>query len=163
MIERPVLASWCKDFASTLFRTPSLVLSQFVPAVRLRERGRAIWLPPFSRDWSIVNRDRISDVATDARPGNASILAPSNATVCLASLVMVMVMQMDFVKHLELPFLALMTKFSGVSQCQSLSRWVLLEFWTNISWSLLYACKCDILGVGGLTWQELAGFGDLPR
>ena len=38
MIERPVLASWCKDFAGTLFRTPSLVLSQFVPAVRLRER-----------------------------------------------------------------------------------------------------------------------------
>ena len=25
------------------------------------------------RDWSIVSRDRISDVATDAQPGNAAI------------------------------------------------------------------------------------------
>ena len=30
-------------------------------------------MPPFSRDWSIVSWDSISDVATDVRPGNAAI------------------------------------------------------------------------------------------
>ena len=46
--------------------------TQLLKAWLLTARGSNM-VPPFSRDWSIVSWDSISDVATDVRPGNAVI------------------------------------------------------------------------------------------